>query len=725
MPAKQLLLIRLRKLKLNSPYISLQRKALNDIIDSRFWVGKEFMIQLVNLWLIIALSAILFILSIRTIVKKKPERFALFWFFITTVLVNVSFIFYTYSENLTLIQIGKAGRIICWNFCIVALFCSVCEVVEFRHRFHLQNPLLIIACIDNVLLLTNPLHHLYYEPTTGNELINVSDLLHSGGAFMYIHVVWNLIVLALSLVVVLYKIFKTNWIYRNQYITMFVVGLIGASVSLFLSFTNSSFDLSKYVVSFVEIWFYFYLFHYKKAFTMRLTRKAAFDEIENAIVVFDDLDKLIDYNEAARGYFGLDDSYIREYSFESFFAERLNLDIPDATSDRKDQYLEFNNGGTIFRITYRRIFDSKGNLVAKLVICVDVTEVKQATEKIEMMQKYDEKTGFYNREGFFNKLRELEAQRILPVTICVYNTNGLKLFNDLYGPDKGDKALKHIADVVKEIVPQDTFIARFDGDDTALIFTDRKEQEIMDMMETIKKKIVNNPFDKEGTLTIEFGIFTNRIVGGSLIEAYKIARNSMIKKKMLESESSKSALLNALMAAISQRDIETHNHEERSKEIARVLAKEMNLSYAETGELELLAVLHDIGKITIAERILHKPGPLDEDEWSLMRKHSEKGYYIAKASPELSSIAMGILCHHERWDGKGYPNGFKGEQIPLIARIVSVIDSFDVMTHDRPYKKAMPVEDAVKELKACKGTQFDPNVVDCFVNAINSGKIII
>ncbi|MCR5082914.1 MAG: diguanylate cyclase [Parasporobacterium sp.] len=683
------------------------------------------MIQLINFWLIVALSVVLFVLSVRTLAKKKPESAALFWFFITTVLINIFFILYTYSDNLLLIQIGKAARIICWNFCTLALYCSVCDVVEFKHRFHLQNPLLIIACIDNALLLTNPLHYMYYAPTTGNEVINTFDLISTAGPFMYFHVVWNSAVIVLSLLIILYKIFKTNWIYRNQYISMFIVGLIGVTVSYLLTLTNLTFDFSKYAVSFIEIWFYFYLFYYKKSFTMRLTRKAAFDEIENAIVVFDDLDKLIDYNEAAREYFGIDESYLREYTFEEFFAEKLNLDIPDDSSDKKDQYLEFNNSESIFRITYRRIYDSKNNLVAKMVICVDVTEVKHATEKIEMMQKYDEKTGFYNRECFFNKLKELEAQRILPVTICVYNTNGLKLFNDLYGPEKGDLALKHIADVVRDTVPPDTFVARFDGDDTALIFTDRKEQDIINMMEIIKEKIMDNPFDKEGTLSIEFGIFTNRIVGGSLSEAYKVARNSMIKKKMLESESSKSALLNALMAAISQRDIETHNHEERSKEIARIIAKEMNMSYAETSELELLAVLHDIGKITIAERILHKPGPLDEDEWTLMRQHSEKGYYIAKASPELSSIAMGILCHHERWDGKGYPNGFKEEQIPLIARVVSVIDSFDVMTHDRPYKKAMPVEDAVKELNACKGSQFDPDVVDCFVNAINSGKIMV
>jgi HD-GYP domain-containing protein (c-di-GMP phosphodiesterase class II) len=136
--------------------------------------------------------------------------------------------------------------------------------------------------------------------------------------------------------------------------------------------------------------------------------------------------------------------------------------------------------------------------------------------------------------------------------------------------------------------------------------------------------------------------------------------------------------------------------------------------------MELLCALHDIGKIGIPEQILDKPGPLTGDEWVEMRKHPEIGYRIAQASPELVSVAEGILCHHERWDGRGYPQGLKGADIPLLARILSVVDSFDAMTSDRAYRMAISREAALVEVEACAGGQFDPAICEAFVRMMRA-----
>jgi HD-GYP domain-containing protein (c-di-GMP phosphodiesterase class II) len=137
--------------------------------------------------------------------------------------------------------------------------------------------------------------------------------------------------------------------------------------------------------------------------------------------------------------------------------------------------------------------------------------------------------------------------------------------------------------------------------------------------------------------------------------------------------------------------------------------------------IELLATLHDIGKVGINERILKKPGQLDEEEWIEMKKHPEIGYRIAMSSPNLASIADYILCHHERWDGTGYPQNLKGNDIPLISRIIAVVDAYDAMTQKRVYRKAMTHEEAIEEIKKGSGSQFDPQIVQIFTEEIFAG----
>lgn len=139
--------------------------------------------------------------------------------------------------------------------------------------------------------------------------------------------------------------------------------------------------------------------------------------------------------------------------------------------------------------------------------------------------------------------------------------------------------------------------------------------------------------------------------------------------------------------------------------------------------LEAISELHDIGKIAIDDAIINKPAKLDESEWEMVKKHPKIGYRILSTSPEYSEIALDILCHHERYDGKGYPRGLKGEEIPLRARIISVADAYDAMTSERPYRKPLSKEQAVDEIKKCLGTQFDPVVGDIFIKLVQDDNV--
>ncbi|MFZ3105760.1 MAG: HD-GYP domain-containing protein, partial [Candidatus Hydromicrobium sp.] len=149
------------------------------------------------------------------------------------------------------------------------------------------------------------------------------------------------------------------------------------------------------------------------------------------------------------------------------------------------------------------------------------------------------------------------------------------------------------------------------------------------------------------------------------------------------------------------------------------LGHSLKLSENKLNELSLLSTLHDIGKIAIPDEILMKPGKLTEKEWDIVKRHPEVGYNISGSSPQLEPIADAVLSHHEWWDGSGYPQGLKGENIPLISRIISIIDAYDVMTHDRSYKKAVSKKESLEELKRCAGTQFDPKLVKIFIQVLS------
>ena len=205
----------------------------------------------------------------------------------------------------------------------------------------------------------------------------------------------------------------------------------------------------------------------------------------------------------------------------------------------------------------------------------------------------------------------------------------------------------------------------------------------------------------------------------SLCELAELAATALEEAERCERlESIVDAGVAALVRAVDMRDDYTGRHSECVCDLAQRVGQALGMHGAELWLLELAAKLHDVGKIGVPDAILNKAGPLEAPEWALMRRHAELGAGMIERVPGLERVAPLVRSHHERWDGAGYPDGLRAEQIPLASRVVSACDAFLAMTSDRPYRAARSPEEALEELRACSGAQFDPRVVDALADAV-------
>jgi len=203
-----------------------------------------------------------------------------------------------------------------------------------------------------------------------------------------------------------------------------------------------------------------------------------------------------------------------------------------------------------------------------------------------------------------------------------------------------------------------------------------------------------------------------------LLDIVKRAEERMYKQKVMESKKNQTEVISSMLYRISALSSETLDHIQRLQVLAMETGRTIGLSERQLGDLTLFAALHDIGKAGMPDEILSKTGQLTPEEWHKIRNHAEMGYLIAHAFPELSHVAEAILLHHERWDGTGYPKGLKEDEIPLLVRILTIIDAYDVMTHQRSYNRLLTREEALEELKNGAGKQFDPDLVQVFINRV-------
>jgi diguanylate cyclase (GGDEF)-like protein len=352
----------------------------------------------------------------------------------------------------------------------------------------------------------------------------------------------------------------------------------------------------------------------------------------------------------------------------------------------------------------------------------ELADRKAAEESLRYLSTHDALTGLRNRTFFEEELPRIAARHPRGVGIISCDLDGLKLINDTMGHAVGDRVLREMAAILREAVADSGFVARLGGDEFVAVMTEVGEQDVMKAVRRMRRTVDLKAF---GGVGLKLSLSVGWAYQGGAVNTEEALRSLvrqaddfMYRRKLSGSQSNRNALVHGMVEMLKVRDFITEGHFRRLHRHVVAMGKLLGFNDARITDLSLLAQFHDIGKVGISDALLFKPGPLTAEERQEMERHAEIGHRIAQSVPELFPIGDFILKHHEWWNGRGYPLGLQGEEIPVECRILAIADAYDAMTNDRPYRPALTPAEAVAELRRFAGVQFDPELVDKFIGEV-------
>ncbi|MBN2605171.1 MAG: diguanylate cyclase, partial [Bacilli bacterium] len=347
----------------------------------------------------------------------------------------------------------------------------------------------------------------------------------------------------------------------------------------------------------------------------------------------------------------------------------------------------------------------------------DVTNEVNLKKRNEFLIGHDAITGLRNRNAFEEFINGHNMPKMY--TLVIADIDGLKLINDAFGHMRGDHAITFVGQQFQTVFEDCSTIYRIGGDEFAVISREVDEQEIIKKLNLIRENIQFFNTKNEIQVGVSIGYEIINKVTADFSETFTNAENLMYRQKLRDRNSRKSKTMDAVLETLHVKTEETKEHCDRLGYYAKKTLIKLGLTRnSDLDDIEILCQVHDIGKITISEEILSKNGKLTSEEYMKIKKHSEAGYKIIKNIVDSDNIALGVLFHHEKVDGTGYPFGLKGDEIPLFAKVIAICDAYDVMISGRKYSKAMSIEAALEEIILHSGTQFDEKIATVFVQMI-------
>lgn len=563
----------------------------------------------------------------------------------------------------------------------------------------------IWAFFDSIVLLTNPFHNRaigYTLEKSGEGSVSVWTFEPH---FLYrLHLLLCYLLIVYSLFVLIRKMLSVPSLYRGIYIRVaaFTLLIVALNAGFLLQKFYHNIDYSIIFYTLLAFGMYWNTFESRNRSLLNRTRQEIIEHAKQPILLFDYDNQLILSNQSAKKLFPFIANRNGNLDIHDFISSLgLKEQVPDLKQDIQFYWTSQDSGHTSYICSLMALKNKSGKPVAWMFLFTS------------NLMEIDPLTDFQSQQYFEQHRAEISSGHPKPMGIVVCDLNRLSLLNSTIGRKGGDEALSLQANAMKMYLPASSVFVRLNDAILGAVCYGLDRNALKERMKAISKELLsysNFPF----RLTIDFAICMAEDgvdAAGMTRKAISILRT----RKLLDRESDRSSAIDSLCQMLMECDPETEKHVQRTRTLGENLAFRIGLSDYERDQLSLLCLFHDIGKVGIPLHILNKPGPLTDSEWEILKSHVQKGYRIAKATPELNIVADPILHHHEFWNGGGYPDHLQHESIPLLARIISVVDAYDAMVTDRVYRKGRSKKEACEELKRCAGTQFDPYIVDAFL----------